>query len=809
MKFKKSYLFMISLISILLCISAVSATSDIDNEVISDNSGSDITSTTNEITDNADNNNQKLATSDNDKKGEITSTDNNIISDGDDLSDTPETPEKINTTTESKDVELKYNDSVKLNVAVKNNNNSKTITTNLTKDNFTVFKGSESEENKVNFTYKDSVITLNDKLDSGLYSFLIKYLGNEIYNPSKTTVNVTVFQNIIKTDTTVNVNNHTLDVSIPVKIETYNGTVINNTVKDDFNLVLNYTSSTEPITGFDYVNGTLKFIIDNVQKLNNATVTIYYKKYDESNKTKPVDVKLNPYVDLNIIPIGATAIYQSQKDEFGEFKFKVVDAYDNTTPVTNMSITISLPGNVYFATPTSGGASVSSSKTFTSDSEGYIIIKTNGISSNLVEALSGNIILDAGKYNLTFKNSDKSSALNMVQEVTVDKAKVNIILNNHVGYVGEDIKLYYQVVNAQTGEPINLAQLRTQFDGLTVNNSNYYNLTTNASGQYFRNLGHRLPANTYSFVVSSVDSNIIADSITRTMTVNKIPAAIEAKDVTFQYNTGLPLTFTVKDKTTGKAAANVRVTISIYEGSKHKDYTTTTNANGQVKVTFLTQYSLGKHKIVLGVSDSNYTADTITRYATVKKANAKFKASKVKTYYRSGKVFTVKLTTTKGKAIFNGKLILRVYVSKTKYYKVTGSTGLKGLVSLKLNRLAPGTYKVVVIGNDKGYSAKKVNSQIKITKMPVKLKAYKFKAKSGKTFKVKVINKKTKKVVSAVKLKVKISKGKKSKTYTIKSNKKGIASLKIKQKPGKYKVVVKPIKYYSAKTVKSTITVKK
>ena len=59
--------------------------------------------------------------------------------------------------------------------------------------------------------------------------------------------------------------------------------------------------------------------------MNNLEIVNNDEPVDESNKTKPVAVKLNPYVDLNIIPIGATAIYQSQKDEFGEWRNKIGD----------------------------------------------------------------------------------------------------------------------------------------------------------------------------------------------------------------------------------------------------------------------------------------------------------------------------------------------------------------------------------------------------------------------------------------------------------------------------------------------------
>ena len=56
---------------------------------------------------------------------------------------------------------------------------------------------------------------------------------------------------------------------------------------------------------------------------------------------------------------------------------------------------------------------------------------------------------------------------------------------------------------------------------------------------------------------------------------------------------------------------------------------------------------------------------------------------------------------------------------------------------------------------------------------------------------------------------MKVYTGRKYKTYIIKTNKKGIASLKISQKRGKHKVVLSPGSptYYYAKAITKTLTV--
>ena len=107
-----------------------------------------------------------------------------------------------------------------------------------------------------------------------------------------------------------------------------------------------------------------------------------------------------------------------------------------------------------------------------------------------------------------------------------------------------------------------------------------------------------------------------------------------------------------------------------------------------------------------------------------------------------------------------------------------------------------GKHKVVLTPyQTKYYTAKKVTKTLKV-------KRYSY-------FKVKVTSTKSKKVLSGVKVKVKVYTGRKYKTYIIKTNKKGIASLKISQRVGKHKVVLSPgsPSYYYAKALTRTLTV--
>jgi hypothetical protein len=283
-------------------------------------------------------------------------------------------------------------------------------------------------------------------------------------------------------------------------------------------------------------------------------------------------------------------------------------------------------------------------------------------------------------------------------------------------------------VNDKTLKPIKYAAIL--FTAQLNSGEVQRNLTTNTTGQTYININ--LNAGNYPITISSRDSNIEFDIVSKTLIIRKRIAVIEASDITVPYNTGVPLRFTVKDKETGNVLPNTVITLSIYTGSTHKDYTARTNDKGQVNVNFITDLSLGTHKMVLGISDSNYNADSVTKSIKIVKTNAKFSATKVKTYYNSGKVLTIKLKTTKGKPIYSANINVRLYITKTKYYRLAGKTNIDGLLKIGLLKLKPGTYKVVIMDNDAGYTAKKATSQIKITKAPVKISPSKFKAKSGK-----------------------------------------------------------------------------
>ena len=412
--------------------------------------------------------------------------------------------------------------------------------------------------------------------------------------------------------------------------------------------------------------------------------------------------------------------------------------------------------------------------------------------------------LPAGKYNVTFIN-DGFYEFNKT-EITVNKINAKIIANNVTSEYGNAIKYTFQVVHAVTGEPIKCASI--QFKIVASNINTALNRTTNLTGYSITNI--TLPGNTYNLTLKSIDASLNCSTVKKYITITPRKAVLTASNRTIYYGSDYSAILKVTDKKTGKVVQNVYVWFRVYiSSSKYSDFIGRTDKNGKVYLS--TPLAVGKHKIIYKTLDSNYNASSITRYLTVKKASAKFTSSSVSTYYKSGKIFQIKLTNTKNKkAVYGAKMNIKVFISKNKYYNYTGTTDANGLVKFKIS-YKPGSYKVVVSSCDKGYSASAITRTIKVSKSPIKMAPTSLKVKKGTYFKVKVTSTKTKKVLSSVKVKVKVYTGKKYKTYTIKTNSKGIASLKISQSVGKHKVVLSPGSptYYSAKALTKTLTVTK
>ena len=614
-----------------------------------------------------------------------------------------------------------------------------------------------------------------------------------------------IVKNTIISDNTINVNNHTHNVSIPISVNrttviSYDGKNITNETtlnftEGDIALVIKYENGeenkTETLDITDFLSGengnyTINFIIPS-EKFNNTVLTVIYKNQplDETNKT----IKLNGIIEANIVPINVTADYQD-----GQFVFLLNDTV--TGPIANTNVTVKWDSHI-------GNITISNQKTYLSDEDGYIRI--NNTDLTMINSSWSTVPLAEGTYNLTFAGGN-GLVVNDIHEITVNKVYVNILPDPFETLAGDAKNFTVKVVNKNTGIGLKSVkiQLKVKIDG----QYNTYTMITDENGT--ARISVNLGGGNYPLTVSTDDSSIYSASANSSLVINKKQAVLTASDRTILYGSGTTVIVTAKDKKTGKTLPNVYILLQVYTSSKKvSNFLVKTDSKGVAR--FSTGLTVGKHKVIMTVFDNYYNSSSITRYVTVKKTTGQFSAPKVSTYYKSGKVFKIKLTNTKNKALMYGASVnIKVFISKNRYYNLTGTTNANGLVQFKIT-FKPGTYKVVVSSADKGYTAKSITSQIKVSKSPIKMAPTSLKVKKGKYFKVKVTSTKSKKVLSGIKVKVKVYTGKKYKTYTIKTNKKGIASLKISQKVGKHKVVLTPAqtKYYTGKTVTKTLKVTK
>ena len=741
---------------------------------------------------------------------------------------------KSDTTINASDVRVPVGSDIIIPITIKLESNK---TLNVNSRNIIVFYMSGDdilgEYNVTNGTGGTNV-TKNIKLinpnftEVGDYDLLIIFNGTDNCNPSNVTIKLSILNNnTIKADDTVKVDNSTKNVTIPFSVlntnittttdpetgENITNITVNNltVTEQDLKLLITYDNGTENLTipiesgNFNLTGEPGNYTISFITDLNftvdfyKANLTIIYKNgtSDETNKT----INLKAFVDAKIINVNPEIDFQ-----FGKFRFQLVDSETNSS-IANYNVTVS---GFYFYTITENGTSISTSKTFTTDENGYFefndtLLSPSGSWDSSVFIYNFNS-LPVGNYTVMFNTNGLIEFSNSTN-VTVKEIQTEIIAKDIVDEYGNLIKYVFQLVRAGTNEPVKLVNV--QFAIKASNIDAVRNGTTNMTG-YYVSPDLNLTAGKYNLTLKSIDKSVISSAVKKTLTINQRKAVLTASNRTIYYNSGVSVIVKLTDKKTGKAISNAYVLVSVYTTSKkYSNFLAKTDKNG--KVQFTTPLAVGKHKIIFQTADNNYAASKITRYLTVKKAAAKFTAAKVSTYYRSGKYFQIKLTNTKNKnAIIYAAVNIKVYISKNKYYNYTGTTNEKGIVKLKTS-YKPGTYKVVVSSADKGYTAKAITRQIKIVRHSIRFAPVALKVKKGKYFKVKVISKKNKKVLSGVKVKIRVYTGKKFKTYTRKTNKKGIASLKISQKVGKHKVVIMNVftKLYTAKKVTKTLRVTK
>ena len=231
----------------------------------------------------------------------------------------------------------------------------------------------------------------------------------------------------------------------------------------------------------------------------------------------------------------------------------------------------------------------------------------------------------------------------------------------------------------------------------------------------------------------------------------------------------------------GNPLANTEVLFTI----NGNDYNIKTDDYGVAKI----QSTLGVGNYEVLISNPE-TGESKTKNLSIVKRITGNKAITVDYTYKA--TYKIRLFADNGQAVGAGESIV-IKIGSKKYTRTSDS---KGYVTLNV-KLVPKTYTVTAT-----YKGVKVSSKL-VVKQILKSKNVKVK-KSAKTKKFTATLKTSKgKAIKGKKITFKI----KGKKYTAKTNKKGVATIKIKQnlKVGKYKVSIT----YLKTNIKKTLTVKK
>lgn len=378
-----------------------------------------------------------------------------------------------------------------------------------------------------------------------------------------------------------------------------------------------------------------------------------------------------------------------------------------------------------------------------------------------------NLDLTAGTYNVVVKLKEDKVFKAEDSTATIKVNSNSVIIN------APDITKYSSkckftaTLTDVNGNPISSDLI------VTVNGISYF-VTTGADGSGSIDL--TLPLGEYQVVTQFRGNNIFnAGSAVSTIT---ILSSIESQDLKRAYKSPYDFEAKLLDED-GNPLANETVDIIV----NGKTYKVITDLNGVARLN--KNLAVGKYAIT--VVNPN-TGEETANYATIVKritGNANLKM-----YYGAGKYYKVRVYTDSGKVAGAGVKVTFKINGKT----YTRKTNKDGYASFKITLKAK-TYTITAT-----YKGVKVSNKVVVKPVLTAKNISKKKAKKIK-FTAKLVNKNGK-AVKGKTIKFKF----KGKTYKAKTNKKGIATVTLKNlKVGKYTIKTT----YGKSTIKNTIKVKK
>ena len=392
--------------------------------------------------------------------------------------------------------------------------------------------------------------------------------------------------------------------------------------------------------------------------------------------------------------------------------------------------------------------------------------------------LEAQVIDGTGIVELKLPETNGTYNLTVIYDIKGETRTVTV-KDNHVTLTAPDVK-----VTPNTGR-FNL-ELRDSEDNPLSNETVYVTidgveskLVTDANGT--AGLDLNLTKGNYTAQITYIGDLYKSFNSTSNIIVDYLPVILSGQDITANY--GESITYVVRLADTSNAPiANETLTLII--GSKTTNHTT--DSNGVVSL--LISESPGIYDLFAEYAGNNVYASSNATNRIVINSNANLKAEDITMYYSDSKKYIAYLYDANGEALA-GETV-NITINNITYAKTTNA---KGVAKLKITE-NPGTYTVTA-----AYNYVKINSTV-VVKNVIKTKnVTKKKAKTVK-FKAKLAMGKT--PLKNKKVKFKIN----GKKYTVKTNKKGAATLSLKNlKVGSHKIYT----CYGTSKVKNTIKIKK
>ena len=425
MNFKKSYVLLISLISLflLLGMSSVSAASDAD--VISQDMAIDDVSVIGDV----DNNLNDVETL---SEGEQTVPDDPDTSGDGDEGGEDSVEDSINTTIDAEDKEYTYGDTIKINFTLTDNDGNPINDTN--KSNFKVYYMNATDEGDFNSTVgfsinNESQIVLN-QLGVGEYLIKIQFLNSTIGDKNYTESNKTIKLNITKTGTRFN--------ATTAKVQIDEDVIIPFTILVDCNKTLNVNASRLNVT----VNG-IEYGFTNITGGNNVTNGIKLTNFTKSIGTYTIVIKYLGNENCNESEI--------------EFELHIVEnntiTANDTIKVNDSNKTITIP----FSITNSQIVNVTDEETGENRTVEYITNVT--VNENDLVLL---LIYDNGTENVTDVINFPNFTLNGTEGNYSLELTVPIDFNNTL-YKAQLVIIYANDTLNETNKTINLVAFKELF----------------------------------------------------------------------------------------------------------------------------------------------------------------------------------------------------------------------------------------------------------------------------------------------------------------------------------------------------------